>query len=122
MTRGKLIVFEGCDRSGKSSQCQRQFAKLSERIKCKKLVFPGIFLFNTADRTTIIGQMINQYLQGSCELDDHVIHLLFSANRWEVAKNIEKLLNEGITLIVDRYLYSGIAFSAAKVFAFMRLL
>jgi thymidylate kinase len=37
------------------------------------------------DRTTSIGQMINAYLQSKADLDDHAIHLLFSANRWELA-------------------------------------
>ena len=37
------------------------------------------------DRTTPIGQMIDAYLRSTSELDDHSIHLLFSANRWELA-------------------------------------
>jgi dTMP kinase len=37
------------------------------------------------DRTTPIGKMINDYLTGAAEQEDHVIHLLFSANRWEAA-------------------------------------
>ena len=36
-----------------------------------------------ADRETTIGTMINAYLTKSAELDDHAVHLLFSANRWE---------------------------------------
>jgi dTMP kinase len=35
------------------------------------------------DRTTTIGKMIDAYLRSAEDLDDHVIHLLFSANRWE---------------------------------------
>lgn len=35
------------------------------------------------DRTTTIGQMIDAYLKSDVEMEDHVIHLLFSANRWE---------------------------------------
>lgn len=35
------------------------------------------------DRTTQTGKMIDNYLQNKSELDDHAIHLLFSANRWE---------------------------------------
>lgn len=38
-----------------------------------------------SDRTTPIGQMINSYLSGQSDQEDHVIHLLFSANRWEAA-------------------------------------
>ena len=37
------------------------------------------------DRSTPIGQMIDSYLKGQAEIEDHVIHLLFSANRWEAA-------------------------------------
>lgn len=37
----------------------------------------------TSDRTTAVGRMINDYLQGAAQIEDHVIHLLFSANRWE---------------------------------------
>lgn len=42
-------------------------------------------LMSRADRTTAIGQLIDGYLKSHVELDDHAIHLLFSANRWESA-------------------------------------
>ena len=41
------------------------------------------------------------------------VYLLFI--RWEAAKQMEEDINTGTTLIVDRYAYSGIAFSHAKV-------
>ncbi|XP_030028995.1 thymidylate kinase isoform X2 [Manduca sexta] len=47
-------------------------------------------------------------------LSDEAVHLLFSANRWEKAGNIIKTLEAGTTIILDRYCYSGVAFSAAK--------
>lgn len=46
--------------------------------------------------------------------DDHVIHLLFSANRWEAAEQIKTDVNAGVTIVADRYYYSGIVYSAAK--------
>jgi len=58
--------------------------------------------------------MINAYLQSQTDLDDHVIHLLFSANRWELATQLEADLNSGTTIVCDRYAFSGCAFSAAK--------
>lgn len=69
---------------------------------------------NQADRTTSIGKLINSYLRGESQLDDHSIHLLFSANRWEIASTIEENINNGITIIVDRYSYSGVVYTAAK--------
>ncbi|KAF1935843.1 thymidylate kinase [Clathrospora elynae] len=107
MARGKLIVFEGLDRAGKSTQCEKLVADLqNDSIKVRHMRFP--------DRTTPIGQMINSYLSGQSEQDDHVIHLLFSANRWEAVPSIQADLEAGTTVIVDRYYYSGCVYSAAK--------
>jgi dTMP kinase len=58
--------------------------------------------------------MINSYLQSKTEMDDGAIHLLFSANRWEKRAAMEAKLQSGVTLVVDRYSYSGVAFTAAK--------
>lgn len=66
------------------------------------------------DRATSIGKLIDSYLRGESQLDDHSIHLLFSANRWEIASAIEADINNGVTVIVDRYSYSGVVYTAAK--------
>ncbi|WRT64072.1 thymidylate kinase [Kwoniella shivajii] len=105
--RGAFIVFEGLDRCGKSTQVSKLVERLErEGRKARLQKFP--------DRTTAIGKMIDAYLQSKAEMDDHAIHLLFSANRWECAAAIKKDLESGITVIADRYAFSGIAFSAAK--------
>jgi dTMP kinase len=59
--------------------------------------------------------MINSYLLNKSEMDDHSIHLLFSANRWEARTGLLKHLTEGTSVVCDRYAYSGVAFYAAKV-------
>lgn len=66
------------------------------------------------NRQTNIGKLINQYLSKDIELDDHSVHLLFSANRWETVDQMKQKLNNGTCLIVDRYAYSGVAYTAAK--------
>ncbi|EYE98501.1 bifunctional thymidylate/uridylate kinase [Aspergillus ruber CBS 135680] len=105
--RGALIVVEGLDRAGKSSQCECLRDALQKQGHSVKYIrFP--------DRTTSIGKLINSYLRGESQLDDHSIHLLFSANRWEIASAIDEDINNGITLIVDRYSYSGVVYTAAK--------
>ena len=42
------------------------------------------------------------------------VHLLFSANRWELAEEIKEKLSRGVTLVCDRYALSGVAFTASK--------
>jgi dTMP kinase len=58
--------------------------------------------------------MINAYLSGASQQEDHAIHLLFSANRWEAAESIKQHIAAGTTVVVDRYYYSGCVYSAAK--------
>ncbi|KAK3589944.1 hypothetical protein CHS0354_034966 [Potamilus streckersoni] len=107
ITRGALIVFEGGDRCGKTTQCGLLLkALVEEGIKAQLMKFP--------DRTTKIGKIINDYLLGNEDVEDHVVHLLYSANRWEAVPRMKDLLSRGTTLIVDRYAYSGVAFTAAK--------
>ncbi|XP_067634378.1 uncharacterized protein [Eurosta solidaginis] len=105
--RGALIVLEGCDRSGKSSQTRLLYDFLcTHGVSAKHMVFPN--------RNSDIGSSINAYLKNCKDLSDEVIHLLFTANRWEYKKEMEDLLNSGTTLVVDRYSYSGVAYSVAK--------
>lgn len=105
--RGKFIVFEGSDRTGKTTQCKLLFKKLeSEGVPVKRMSFPN--------RETESGKMIDAYLKGIKNYSAECIHLLFSVNRWECMKEMECDLNSGINLIVDRYSYSGVAFSVSK--------
>lgn len=105
---GRLIVVEGLDRSGKTTQCSKLAALLRESGReVVEMKFPN--------RETPTGKIINEYLTNNkLNLNDQAIHLLFSANRWEQVPYIQAALNRGAYLIVDRYLYSGVAFSSAK--------
>lgn len=106
-SRGALIVLEGLDRSGKTSQSSRLLSSLEGLGHSAEL-------WRFPDRTSSVGQMISAYLSNKSHLDDRTIHLLFSANRWEKRALMESKLKSGTTLIVDRYSYSGVAFSSAK--------
>ncbi|KAG5518686.1 hypothetical protein PMAC_002655 [Pneumocystis sp. 'macacae'] len=105
--RGSLIVIEGLDNTGKTTQCEL----LAEEFRVKNI---PVKIQKFPDRSTEIGRLINSYLSGTLELEDHAVHLLFSANRWEIIEKIRKYLEEGIFVVADRYIYSGIAFSVAK--------
>ncbi|KAK7420221.1 Thymidylate kinase [Neonectria punicea] len=105
--RGAFIVLEGLDRSGKTTQVkllEQRFVEEGRPVKVMR--FP--------ERSTPIGQMIDAYLKSDVEMEDHVIHLLFSANRWEAVSLIQSLLAAGTTILCDRYYHSGIVYSAAK--------
>lgn len=105
--RGAFIVFEGCDRCGKSTQSRLLVEYLKKAsIPVEHMVFP--------ERSSNIGKLINSYLTSQQNLNDETIHLLFAANRWEHKNKILSLLKSGTTLVVDRYSFSGVVYSAAK--------
>ena len=95
-SRGLLIVFEGLDRSGKSTQVRLLNEALNSNNKPSEV-------WRYPNRTTSIGKLINSYLNKEIEMEDHAVHLLFSANRWETVDNMKATLNNGTHLIMDRY-------------------
>lgn len=107
-SRGAFVVLEGIDRCGKTTQSSMLLNRiLTAGLTATAMRFP--------DRTTSTGQVINSYLKNASALDDRSIHLLFSANRWESADKIAQHLQSGEHVVCDRYAYSGVAFSSAKV-------
>lgn len=105
--RGLFILVEGGDRSGKSTLAKNIHSELQKKSQ-------ECVLFSFPDRSTAIGQMINSYLKGSSHLNNQAIHLLFSANRHEKHQEIVDLLRNGTSIVLDRYVPSGVAYSTAK--------
>ena len=105
-TRGVLLCFEGIDHSGKSTQ---------GIMLVNALIALGnkVVLIRFPDRTTPSGKVLDAYLHG-VDIDQHVAHLLFSSNRWELVNIIKSYISNGITVVLDRYVPSGIAYSVAK--------
>lgn len=102
--RGAFFVFEGLDRAGKTTQAARLCANL-----------PNSYPVRFPDRESPTGRVLVTQLANSDEpLSSEAIHLMFAANRWEYAQWIKDTLNAGISIVCDRYSYSGIAYSVAK--------
>lgn len=106
MKRGKFIVFEGLDGSGKSSHIKSLRDKLCDI---------GEKVYITAEPTDYeTGKYIRRILTDSLEKDMYLQAALFLADRLEHITNpefgIEKYLNDGYTVICDRYYYSSFAY------------
>ncbi len=105
--RGKIIVIEGTDKAGKTSQSRMlaETLKASGKI-CVILDFP--------DYTTPIGMEIKAFLEGKRDYLSEVKHLLFSANRWEKKKEIESMLENGTIIVMNRYWQSNLVYGVAN--------
>lgn len=107
MNRGLLIVLEGIDQCGKTTISKLLKNKLEElNLKTIIQTFP--------DKSTLIGNVINSYLQGNTKLSPQESHLLYSINRHEKKSFMEEKLYNNYNIICDRYIFSGIAYSLAN--------
>lgn len=125
--RGKLIVIEGTDCSGKETQAKLLNEKLNKKnINTKHLSFP---CYDTATGR-IIGacylgkeEFCKKYLnnsngwfdEGSGEVDGLVSSLYYAADRKYNINYLEELLNSGINVVLDRYTYSNMAHQGGKI-------
>ncbi len=111
MERGKFIVFEGTDGSGKSTQAKLLLKYLSGR---------GIPCCLTSEPTdSPFGALLRAALSGRLETDEHTIAALFAADRLDHIRNpfngIEKKLQEGTFVLCDRYYFSSFAYNGGLV-------
>ncbi|CAG8466610.1 1057_t:CDS:2 [Acaulospora morrowiae] len=104
--RGALIVLEGCEDVTTSLQSTKllEFLK-NEGIKASLWKFP--------DTSTPSGTALKAYQSSNRQPHPKTYHLLVAAHWWELMPIMREHLLNGTTLIVDRYVYSAIAKSAA---------
>lgn len=107
VAKGKVIVIEGTDKAGKTTQSRLllEALKVSGKV-CVVLDFP--------DYTTPIGMEIRAFLDGRRDYPAEAKHLLFSANRWEKKKEIESMVENGTLVIMNRYWQSNLAYGTAN--------
>jgi dTMP kinase len=104
LRKGKIIVIEGIDKAGKTTQAKLLQKKL--RGKCVKFDFP--------DYSTPVGKEIKKFLDGKRNYSDEVKMILLSANRWEKKAEIEKVIGKGTTIIMNRYYQSNLVYGISK--------
>ena len=108
-----LIVLEGLDGAGKSTQLKMLCNYLEESgKKLKYLHFPRY-------DAPVFGELISNFLKGEYGANDAVhpqlVALLFAEDRHAAAAQINEWLEAGCTVVLDRYVYSNIAFQTAKL-------
>jgi dTMP kinase len=104
---GRFVVLEGIDGSGKST-CARALVDYYNSIGVPTK------LFSFPNRTTKIGQLIDDHLKGRKNYDPRTLNLLFSANRWEMQAELRTTLEQGINVMCDRYTYSGLLYMIGR--------
>lgn len=110
--RGKLIVLEGIDGSGKRTQLEALSLAISRRgIACSRISFPNYSGF--------FGKLVARYLNGEfgslSAVDPYFSALLYAGDRLEFKPLMETTLASGKMLLADRYIGSNLAHQGARV-------
>ncbi|WP_196777347.1 dTMP kinase [Candidatus Nitrosocosmicus hydrocola] len=105
---GRIIVIEGLDKSGKTTQSNLLFNYLNKKEP------DNVVLMSFPDYSTRIGNEIRAFLDGRVSYNNETKHILLAANRWEKKQDIENFLNKGKTVIMNRYYQSNLAYGLAN--------
>lgn len=96
-----LIVFEGIDGCGKETQ-----------IKLLQQKNPDVIVFKYPTKSF---QMLNDYLERKLELAPKSLFLLFLSDIANEQAKIKKELDRGRVVILDRYVFSTIAYELVDI-------
>jgi len=119
MNRGKLIVIEGTDCSGKETQSNLLMERLKkDGIKIEKKGFP---MYDTPTGYIVGANLLGKPHMGECifpegttNVPGKVAVLYYAADMLYNIDSIKKLLDDGINVILDRYFESNMGHQAAK--------
>ena len=108
-----LTVLEGLDGAGKSTQVKKLRTYLESLFgNLEYIHFPRY-------DAPVYGDLISRFLRGDFGSNDAVhpqlVALLFAEDRHGAAPQMKEVLKNGGNILLDRYVYSNIAYQGAKL-------
>ncbi len=109
---GKLIVIEGSDGTGKTTQARLLLKFLS------KNKIPNAYISFPRYEGSLWGKMVRRFLDGEFgtigQVDPYFASVLYAGDRFSAAPQIRKWLEAGKVVVCNRYVPSNIGHMAAK--------
>ena len=119
--KGRIIVIEGTDCSGKETQTSLLVQRLKKSgRKIEHMCFPnydsptGKIIGGSYLGRSYIGDSV--FPEGADKVDPKVAALYYAADRRYNRQKILDLLNDGVDVILDRYVESNMGHQGAKIF------
>ena len=108
-----LIVLEGLDGAGKSTQIGRLRQWLAEQgQESEYLHFPRF-------DAPVYGELIARFLRGEFGgvegVNPYLVALIYAGDRADAAPMLREWLAAGKTVVLDRYVYSNVGYQCAKI-------
>ena len=118
--KGKLIVIEGTDCSGKETQTKILIEKLKkENVPVETFSFPN---YDSPTGKIIGGPYLGKsyickgwFKETAPNVNPKVSSLYYAADRLYNIDIIKNYINKGINIILDRYIYSNMAHQGGKI-------
>jgi dTMP kinase len=110
--RGKLICLESADGAGKTTQIDL-ITKYFEENKLSYVCyhFPT---YNHNQFSSIIAKFLKGDFGKSSDVDPLFVASIYAMDRFRFLPDLEKALAENDVVLLDRYVYSNIAYQCAK--------
>ncbi len=111
--KGKLIVIDGLDGSGKATQTKLLINRLKKAgYKTAVTDFPQYY-------SSFFGRMVGRYLSGEFgtakQVSPYMASVLYAADRWQAKQKMQKWLNEGRIVISNRYVSANQIHQTGKI-------
>ena len=111
--KGKLIVIDGTDGSGKATQVELLRKRLvSEGYKVKLLDFPEYYK-NFFGK--FIGHCLSEQYYNWLNVHPKIASIAYAADRWESSKEFTKWLEKGYIVIANRYVSANQIHQGGKI-------
>lgn len=112
MAKGKLIIIEGPDGSGKTVQVNLLIKRLQKAgHKVKDESFPQYGKRSAGP----VEDYLNGIYGSAAELGPKIPSIFYAVDRFAAKKRIEKHLKEGFVVLVNRYVTSNLAHQGGKI-------
>lgn len=115
-----LIAIEGTDCSGKETQSNLLFNKLSKEFDIIKATFPN---YDSPTGKIVGGAYLGKehiskclFSEGATNVDPKVASLYYAADRLYNINQIKEALNNNYIVLLDRYVESNMAHQGGKIF------
>ncbi|MEG0068769.1 dTMP kinase [Cetobacterium sp.] len=115
--RGKLIVIEGTDSSGKETQTKILFEKLNENKeivkKIRKISFPN---YESPACEPVKMYLAGEFGTDAEKVNPYPVSTMYAIDRYaSYKKDWGKFYNEGGVIVTDRYTTSNMVHQASKI-------
>lgn len=118
--KGKIIVIEGTDCSGKQTQAENLEKRLKE--SGHKVTIIGFPIYESPTGKIIGGPYLGKksicegfFDEGAAAVNPKVSSLYFAADRLYNSDIIRNLIDDGVFVILDRYVYSNMGHQGGKM-------